>query len=184
VAATAEEVEAGSQAVGATPAAVARQAPGRRTFLRTKNLLRSIDTRRIEDAIKAAERQTSGEIRVSIAPLFWGNVRRQADKTFQRLGMTATKGRNGVLFFIVPSRRRFVVLGDQGIHRHVGDEFWNAIASAMSDHFRRGDFTEGIVRGIQQVGERLATHFPYEGDRDVNELPDEVDFGPQPPKRR
>jgi len=153
-------------------------------FWRTRKLVRSIDARRIEDAIRAAEHRTSGEIRVSIAPLFWGNVRREAEKAFQRLGMTATKGRNGVLFLIVPSRRRFVILGDEGIHRHVGDEFWNSIASAMSDHFRRGDFTEGIVRGIGKVGEKLANHFPYEGERDVNELPDEVDFGPRPPKRR
>src|SRR6516164_7447349 len=106
-------------------------------FWRTRKLVRSIDARRIEGAIRAAEHRTSGEIRVSIAQLFWGNVRREAEKAFQRLGMTATKGRNGVLFFIVPSRRRFVVLGDEGIHRHVGDEFWNSIASAMSDHFRR-----------------------------------------------
>jgi uncharacterized membrane protein len=153
-------------------------------FWRTGKLLRSIDTARIEDAIRAAERRTSGEIRVSIAPLFWGNIRRQAEKTFARLGMTATKGRNGVLFFIVPSRRRFVVLGDEGIHLKVGDDFWRAIASAMSDHFRRGDFNEGIVRGIRQVGEQLATHFPDQGASDVNELPDEVDFGPRAPKRR
>jgi uncharacterized membrane protein len=153
-------------------------------FWRTGKLLRSIDARRIEDAIRAAEHRTSGEIRVSIAPLFWGSVRRQAEKTFRRLGMTATQGRNGVLFFIVPSRRRFVVLGDDGIHRKVGDDFWRRIASAMSDHFRRGDFTEGIVRGIGEVGEQLANHFPYQRGSDVNELPDEVDFGPRTPKRR
>ncbi len=153
-------------------------------FWRTRKLLRSIDTRRIEDAIRAAEHQTSGEIRVSIAPLFWGNVQRQAEKAFRRLGMTATQGRNGVLFFIVPSRRRFVVLGDEGIHRKVGDQFWGRTASAMSDHFRRGDFTEGIVRGIREVGEQLANHFPHQRGADVNELPDEVDFGPHAPKRR
>jgi uncharacterized membrane protein len=152
-------------------------------FWRTRKLLRSIDTGRIEEAIRAAEHQTSGEVRVSVAPLFWGNIRRQAEKAFVRLGMTATKARNGVLFFIVPSRRRFVVLGDEGIHQKVGDEFWTEIASAMSEHFRRGDFTEGIVRGVGEVGRKLAAHFPYERGSDVNELPDEVDFGGRPLKR-
>ena len=144
---------------------------------RTKKLLKSIDARRIEDAIRTAEKKTSGEIRVSIAPLFWGNLRRQADKAFVRLGMAQTHARNGVLFFIVPSRRRFVVLGDEGIHRQVGDDFWNDIAAAMSESFRRGDFTEGIVRGVLEVGEKLAAHFPPQAGRNVNELPDEVDFG-------
>jgi len=153
-------------------------------FWRTRKLLQSIDRTRIEEAIRAAEHQTSGEIRVSVAPLFWGDVRKQAERAFARLGMTATQARNGVLFFIVPSRRRFVVLGDEGIHRVVGDEFWSGIASAMSEHFRRGDFTEGIVRGIQEVGRKLAVHFPHRGREDVNELPDEVDFGGKPLKRR
>ena len=153
-------------------------------FWRTRKLLRSIDARRIEDAIRAAEHRTSGEIRVSIAPLFWGDIRRLAEKAFRRLGMTATKQRNGVLFFIVPSRRRFVVLGDQGIHQQVGQEFWERVASAMSDHFKAGNFTEGIVRGIHEVGEQLSTHFPYQGEADVNELPDEVDFGGKPLKPR
>ena len=175
-----------SRVAGAAPVAEAPPAPGEGTFVfwRTAKLVKSIDTRRIEDAIRVAEHQTSGEIRVSISPLFWGDVRRQAEKAFLRLGMTATSARNGVLFFIVPSRRRFVVLGDEGIHRRVGSEFWSGIASAMSDHFRRGDFTEGIVRGIAQVGEKLAIHFPYQKDSDVNELPDEVDFGPRAPKRQ
>ena len=144
---------------------------------RTRRLLESIDKRRIEEAIRTAEQQTSGQIRVSIAPLFWGDVRRQAEKAFERLGMTQTRARNGVLFFIVPSRRRFVVLGDVGIHQRVGDEFWRAIAEAMSQSFRQADFTEGIVRGVLAVGEQLASYFPHEAGEQVNELPDEVDFG-------
>jgi uncharacterized membrane protein len=152
-------------------------------FWRTRRLLSSIDTPRIEEAIRAAEHRTSGEVRVSVAPLFWGDVRRLAEKAFQRLGMTGTQQHNGVLFFIVPSRRRFVVLGDQGIHDKVGQEFWDRVVTAMSDQFKAGNFTEGIVRGIHEVGEQLSTHFPYQGERDVNELPDDVDFGGEPPKR-
>ena len=37
-----------------------------------------------------------------------------------------------------------------------------------------GDFTEGVVKGIERVGEVLARHFPPKaGDRD--ELPDTID---------
>jgi uncharacterized membrane protein len=142
-----------------------------------KALLRGIDTRRIEEAIQKAERRTSGEIRVSVSRFFWGDVHRVADRAFARLGMTATRERNGVLFFIVPSRRRFVVLGDDGIHAKVGQEFWERVAAAVSEHLRNGDFTLGLVHGIETVGEQLATHFPFDPTADANELPDEVDLG-------
>ena len=144
-----------------------------------KALLRGIDTRRIEEAIQKAERRTSGEIRVSVSRFFWGDVHRVADRAFARLGMTATRQRNGVLFFIVPSRRRFVVLGDEGIHAKVGQEFWEGVAAAVSEHLRKGDFTLGLVHGIETVGEQLAIHFPFDPTADANELSDEVDLGPK-----
>jgi uncharacterized membrane protein len=139
-------------------------------------LIRRLDVKRIEDALRAAEKRTSGEIRVSVSHFFWGNVRKAAEHAFVRMGMTATKERNGILFFVVPSRRRFVVLGDEGIHAKVGQEFWDKIAAAMSAKFHAGDFTGGLVDAIGVVGEELARHFPRTA-ADVNELPDHVDFG-------
>ncbi len=138
---------------------------------------RLVDEEAIRKAIEAAERETSGEIRVSVSTFFWGSVRRAAERAFDRLGMTATRDRNGVLFFVVPSRRRFVVLGDEGIHAKVGQGFWDRVAEAMSSRFRADDFTGGLVAGITAAGQSLAEHFPFEGERDVNELPDAVDFG-------
>lgn len=144
-----------------------------------KGLMRAIDSSRVEEAIRKAEERTSGEIRVSVSRFFWGDVTRVADRTFTRLGMTATRDRNGILFFIVPSRRRFVVLGDEGIHSKVGQEFWEQVAAAVSEHLRNGDFTLGLVRGIEKVGEKLALHFPYDATTDKNELSDGIDFGPK-----
>lgn len=146
-------------------------------WLSRRQFLRNIDLPRVEEALRAAERRTSGEIRVSLAPLFWGNVQRAAENAFERLGMTATRERNGVLLFVVPSRRRFAVLGDAGIHAKVGQDFWERVARVLGEHFRTGDFTGGLVAGIHEIGEQLATHFPYQGELDVNELPDEIDLG-------
>jgi uncharacterized membrane protein len=140
-------------------------------------LLQIIDRDKVRKAIEAAEKRTSGEICVSVAPLFWGSIEKAADKAFARLGMTRTKQRNAVLFFVVPARRRFVVLGDRGIHECVGQEFWNSVAAAVSEKFREGDFTAGLVHGIERVGEQLATHFPFDSRTDKNELADDVDFG-------
>src|SRR5262245_10018784 len=142
-----------------------------------QQLLRAVDRGRIENAIRAAELRTSGEICVSVSRLFWGNVETAAKKAFDRMGITHTRERNGVLLFVVPSRRKFVVLGDAGIHEKVGQQFWTSVVAAVTDKFRSGQFTEGLVKGIEAVGEQLATHFPYDAASDKNELSNDVDFG-------
>ena len=142
-----------------------------------RTLKKLVDEQAVKRAIEEAERQSSGEVRVSVSTYFWGDVRRTAESAFVRLGMDRTAKRNGILFFVVPSRRAFVVLGDEGIHAKVGQTFWDAIAAAMSTRFKKGDFTGGLVHGITEAGKRLAEHFPYEGELDRNELSDDVDFG-------
>jgi len=146
-------------------------------FISKRKLLDLIDDERIKAAIAAAEQQTSGEIRVSVSRYFWGNVRHAAEKAFSRMGMRATKDRNGILFFVVPSRRCFAVIGDDGIHQKVGQEFWEKLVAAMAEDFRLGDFNAGLQKGIAQAGRSLAEHFPYQGEKDVNELSDDIDFG-------
>ena len=143
----------------------------------TRNqLFRIVDREKVKEAIQKAELRTSGEICVSVASFFWGSVEKAADKAFARLGVARTKEHNGVLFFIVPSRRKFVVLGDRGIHEHVGQEFWNRISEVVSVKFRDGDFTGGLIKGIEEIGEQLAAHFPYDPATDKDELSDDVDF--------
>ena len=142
-----------------------------------RGLMEAVDGERIKEAIRKSELRTSGEVVVSVAPLFWGSVEKAARKAFQRLGLANTRLRNGVLIFVVPSRKRFAVIGDSGIHDKVGQPFWDAVAQHLTDHFRQGDYTGGLVQCIEEIGEQLATHFPYEADSDRNELPDDVDFG-------
>jgi uncharacterized membrane protein len=145
-------------------------------WMSRRKMLAQVDAARVTEAIRRAELRTSGEIRVSVARLFWGNVYRAATRAFERLGMDRTRDRNGVLVFVVPARRRFVILGDTGIHEKVGQAFWERVTGAVSERFRNADFTGGLVRGIEMIGEELATHFPYDAATDKNELPDDVDF--------
>lgn len=135
----------------------------------------AIEADRIEAAIREAESMTSGEIRVCVVPFFWGSVERNAERAFNRLGMRRTRRRNGVLFFVVPSRHKFVVLGDEGIHSRVGQAFWNGVVQIVAAKLADGDLTGGLVDGIRAVGEELRTLFPREPD-DRDELPDEVSF--------
>jgi uncharacterized membrane protein len=142
-------------------------------FMRSNNR-RLVDPDRVREAIVAAERRTSAELRVSLAPWFWGSVRHTADKAFVRLGMTKTHHRNGVLFFVVPSRRALVVLGDAGVHARVGQDLWNELAAIQADHFGRGEFTEGLIASIARAGEDLSLHFPADAERSAQFLPDSV----------
>ncbi len=145
-------------------------------WLSRRRLVDRIDVVKVTEAIRRAETETSGEIRVSVSRLFWGDVYRAASRAFDRLGMQRTRDRNGVLIFVVPSRRRFVVLGDRGIHERVGQVFWESVTDAISERFRTGAFTEGLVRGIDMIAVQLRDHFPYDAATDKNELPDEVDL--------
>jgi uncharacterized membrane protein len=133
---------------------------------------KAIDRDAVKAAIVAAERLTSGEIAVSLAPWFWGSVERAADQAFVRLGVGRTREHNGVLVFVCPRRRRFVVLGDSAIHAKVGQTFWDDTAAAIAERFRTGDLTGGSVPGIAVIGDRLAVHFPR-GRKTDNELGDD-----------
>jgi uncharacterized membrane protein YgcG len=125
----------------------------------TSKLHRFVDKARIRAALTEAARTTSAPIHVSVAPYFWGSVRRTAERAFHKHGLARTPHRNGVLFFVVPSRRQFVIIGDAGAHEALGQAVWDAVAEAVQEHFRHGDPTRGLELGIEQLARHLAAHF-------------------------
>ncbi len=134
----------------------------------------AIDHDRVVAAIAAAERRTAGEIRVVVSGQRTTEPVAAAQKQFERLGMTQTAARNGVLIFLCPPSHTYAVIGDRGIHEKCGDGFWRELAAAMGGEFARGDFTAGLVLGINRAGALLAEHFPRGAD-DRNELSDTVE---------
>ena len=128
---------------------------------------------KIVDAIRQAERLTSGEVRVHLKNQCGQDVLAEAKKIFHRLNMHKTKQRSAVLILVCPKNRTFAILGDSGIHAKVGGPFWNGVRDAMTGHFKKDQFVEGIIAGVLQTGEALKTHFPHTAG-DVNQLPDEV----------
>jgi len=142
--------------------------------MQQKEFLVTLDQPRIVAAIAAAEKQTSGEIRVHIQPKAGDDIRKYAERTFERLGMVKTALRNGVLLFIASEDQRFVILGDRGIDEKVPAGFWDDIAAKLTIRFKAGEFTEGIVDAIRSAGEHLGRYFPSAAGN-VNELPDEID---------
>ena len=102
------------------------------------------------------------------------DLEKTALERFEKLGMTNTAERNGVLVYIAPRARTFRIVGDVAVHQKCGDEFWKDVASAMESRFRKGEFTEGVVLGVQLLGDALAQHFPRL-DTDRNELSNAID---------
>src|SRR5437016_13814883 len=134
-----------------------------------KEFLAKLDQARIVAAIQNAERVTSGEIRIHVQPkAVGGDIRTVAEKTFERLGMTKTALRTGVLLFIATEEQRFVILGDKGINEKVPAGFWDEIAAKLTIRFKNGEFTDGIVDAIAAAGEHLKEYFPRAAD-DMNE---------------
>jgi uncharacterized membrane protein len=143
--------------------------------MKQKEFLDQLDQPRIVAAIGAAEALTSGEIRVHVQPrATGGDLRFVAEKTFERLGMTKTALRNGVLLFIASEEQQFVILGDKGIDEKVPPGFWDEIAAGLTERFKAGAFTDGIGEAIAAAGQHLAKWFPRSTD-DVNELSDDID---------
>jgi uncharacterized membrane protein len=125
-------------------------------------------------AIRAAEKDTSGEIRVFLSRKRVTDPVAAAQSHFEHLGMTQTRHRNGVLIFVAPRARKFAVIGDTAVHQRCGDAFWQALAAEMTAHFKKSDFTAGIIHAIRKAGELLAAHFPPQPG-DGNELADEIE---------
>jgi uncharacterized membrane protein len=142
-----------------------------------RTLLRRLDHARLEAAIAEAEAGTTGEIRISVAGLFWGSADALVDRAFVRLGMHATKDRNGVLLLVLPWRRQLIVRADQGIAAKVAPEFWKTVVTTATQLFQQQMFTEGLLGAVATIGQSLAHHFPAPPDANPDELPNRIDRG-------
>jgi uncharacterized membrane protein len=131
------------------------------------------EQKRIVEEICQAEERTSGEIRVHLDRHSGEDVLQKAQKIFYQLGMARTKHHNGVLIYLATDHRKFAIVGDQGIHRVVPQNYWEDVKEEMQRHFREGKFLAGLCGAIQQIGEKLQAHFPAE-KAGANELPNEI----------
>ncbi len=132
--------------------------------------------RRVVEAIGVAEKCTSGEIRVHVEPTCkCGNPYERAVEVFNKLEMYATEARNGVLIYVAYKSRKFAIIGDEGINRKVGINFWVGEKDILAEYLKAGQVADGLCEVIKMIGENLSKHFPYQKD-DVNELSDEISY--------
>jgi uncharacterized membrane protein len=142
---------------------------------KAKDFFTTADQEQIIQAIREAEKETSGEIRVHLEEYCKEEPVARAAELFAELKMTATAQRNGVLFYLALADHKFAIYGDTGINEKVPEHFWEDIRDLMQDHFKAGRFTQGLSEGIVLAGQQLKAHFPYHKD-DKNELDDSISY--------
>ncbi len=141
-----------------------------------KEIFSDEDLLEISEAIKSFENQTSGEIVISFNTTSYNQPYKSARRIFEKAKLHQTKERNATLIVLFLSEKKFAVYGDSGIHEKVPENFWESTVSDMKAQFAEGKMKTGLLHGIQQLGENLATFFPVAID-DVNELSDELKYG-------
>jgi uncharacterized membrane protein len=132
---------------------------------------------RIEKAIEAGEATHTGEVCFAIEPALpvgrvWRHLapRERALEVFGLLRVWDTEHNNGVLIYLLLADRKFEIVADRGIHRHVGNGGWEAIARQMERLFAERRYVDAVEHGVRAISDLLARHFPG-GARDPNQLP-------------
>ncbi len=147
-------------------------------FSRKKKFFSPEGNEMIVHAIRDAEKQTSGEVRIFVeSKCSFIDPLDRAKEIFTQLKMENTEHRNGVLFYVALKDRQLAIYGDTGIHQKTGDDYWKAAVDNMLSHFNKENYAEGIASCVSMIGKALQQHFPYNKDVDKNELPDEIIFG-------
>jgi uncharacterized membrane protein len=148
------------------------------SLFRRKEFFTDEEKQSIIDAVRNAEQRTSGEVRVFVeSRCRYVNAIDRAVEIFENLQMQKTALRNATLVYVAVKDKQLAVFGDEGIHQKVGNEYWANEVVKMIHAFNRDNIAEGISRCVLNIGEALATHFPYDRSTDKNELPDDIVFG-------
>ena len=143
---------------------------------KVEDFLTAQEEAEIIEAIRSAERNTSGEIRVHLETHSKIDAFDRAAEVFDFLHMNNTKLANGVLIYVAVEDRTLVIMGDEGINAVVAPNFWESTKDAIILQFKTGQTKQGLVDGILMAGEQLKKHFPYT-KKDRNELPDTISIG-------
>ncbi|MFM9988570.1 TPM domain-containing protein [Flavobacterium sp.] len=143
---------------------------------KVEEFLTKKEEQEIVEAIRMAEKNTSGEIRVHLEKNITTVAYDRAVEVFNELEMYNTKDSNGVLIYIAVKSKQFAICGDDGINKVVPSDFWESTKNIMANHFQNGNFKQGLVDGILKAGEQLKKYFPYQDD-DTNELSNEISRG-------
>lgn len=127
------------------------------------------------EAISKAELTTSGEIRIHLENVCFGNELKRAQRVFRALNMHKTQDRNGVLIYIATLSKKIAIVGDEGIHQKLGNEFWQKVVTQLMQKFKENQKAEALGDCILECGQQLSSFFPRRND-DKNELTNAISY--------
>jgi uncharacterized membrane protein len=143
---------------------------------KVERFLTKEEEQEVVEAIRIAEKNTSGEIRVHLEKTTSMDAFDRAMEVFHELKMDETELQNGVLIYLAVKDKTFVICGDKGINDVVAPDFWDCTRDIMVAHFKLGNYKLGLIEGIINAGEQLKKHFPWQHG-DSNELSNEISIG-------
>ena len=148
------------------------------SFFKKKDFFTEEEKLQIIEAVRNAEKRTSGEVRVFVeSRCSYMDAIDRAKEIFVELKMHETVDRNAVLVYIALKDHQLAIFGDEGIHSKLGNDYWNAEVKKMISNFNKENYAEGIQEVVTDIGEALTQLFPYNNNTDKNELPDDIIFG-------
>ncbi|MBL7930937.1 MAG: TPM domain-containing protein [Bacteroidia bacterium] len=140
-----------------------------------KNFFNEREQQMLIQAIVEAEMKTSGEIRLHLENFCWGDEVKAAKKVFKKLGMHQTKEKNGVLIYIATLSHKIAIVGDEGIHQKLGNEYWQKMVNDLIARFKENKQADALAECIRDCGAQLGKFFPLSAD-DKNELSNSISF--------
>ena len=148
------------------------------SFFKKKDFFTEEEKLQIIEAVRNAEKRTSGEVRVFVeSRCSYMDAIDRAIEIFFDLRMTETADRNAVLVYVAMKDHQLAIFGDEGIHSKLGNEYWAAEVRKMISKFNKENYADGIKEVVTDIGEALTRLFPYNNNTDKNELPDDIVFG-------
>ena len=142
---------------------------------KTEDFLSKADEQEIVQAIIEAEKNTSGEIRVHLEEHTEKSPLDRAQEVFFELHMHETQDRNGVLFYVGVADKKFAIIGDEGIHEKVHQNFWDQMHDQITQEFSKKNYHNGLKNAVLETGKELKKYFPISGEN-PNELSNEITF--------
>lgn len=140
------------------------------------DFLKANEKELIVSAIRKAEMETSGEIRVHIDSRCDYAAFERAVELFQQLNMSNTVFRNAALIYVATQDKKFAVIGDEALNKKVDDDFWKQLVAKLHESFVEENYCNGIIDCIEKIGQIQKKYFPDIHLLDHNELSDEISF--------
>lgn len=114
-------------------------------------------------ALQYVSKVSTGEVRVHVVKNpFEKDPMGSALEVFDEYAMTRTSDRNAILIYVNLSTHGFSIIADEGIHRAVGQRYWDELAINLREDLQSTQFENAVSLSIFTLAVTLGKYFPRE----------------------